>query len=154
MFSKSTSLYFIIPTITIPLLTNLQLALVLMFIAYVVDFATGILASYIEQKKNPQVIKFYFIQSSKLRKSVVKAITYMVMIGGVFLFEKAFFIKKFHFSHVSEQDLTVTLIATAFCFAIEFFSVLENLKRSGFDIIENGKKMVKVIKSLCKFSKS
>ena len=72
----------------------------------------------------------------------------MLFIAGVYLFEKAFFIKTIAITSISDKELTITSIAVAFCFAIEFFSILENLKRSGFDLIGGFKKTAKNIWSL------
>ena len=150
MFKTPIGVSLIIPSISLALLSNLQLILLLMLIAYIVDFGTGILASWIEHKKGNEKLKVYFIESEKLRKSVVKAICYMLFIAGVYLFEKAFFIKSIAITSVSDKELTITSIAVAFSFAIEFFSILENLKRSGFDIIGQFKNGAKKIHSLIK----
>jgi phage-related holin len=148
MLSKPTLIYYLVPTVSFALFSNLQLALLLMLTSFVLDFATGILASWIEQKNNPKKIKVYLIESAKLRKSVVKATSYAIFILMVYFIEKTFFLKMISIESVSTQKLTVTTIAVAFCLAIEFFSVIENLKRAGFDLIGSFKKMVKNIKNL------
>jgi phage-related holin len=140
----------ILPSVSLALLSNLQIILLLMLIAYIVDFLTGILASWMEHKKGNEKIKVYFIESAKLRKSVIKAICYMLFIAGVYLFEKAFFIKTIAITSISDKELTITSIAVVFCFVIEFFSILENLKRSGFDLIGQFKGGAKKIHSLIK----
>lgn len=153
MFKTPIGIVLILPSVSLALLSNLQLILLLMLIAYIVDFATGILASWIEYKKSNEKIKVYLIESTKLRKSVIKAVSYMLFIAGVYLFEKAFFIKTIAITSVSDKELTITSIAVAFCFAIEFFSILENLKRSGFDLIGQFKSGAKKIHSLIKSAK-
>jgi phosphatidylserine synthase len=154
MLSKPTLVYYLVPTVSFALLSNLQLALLLMFTSFFLDFFTGILASWMEQKNNPKEIKVYLIESAKLRKSVVKAITYALFILLVYFIEKIFFIKMISIESISSQKLTITIIAVAFCLAIEFFSVIENLKRAGFDLIGSFKKMVKNIKNIIATVKS
>jgi phage-related holin len=148
MLSKPTLVYYLVPTVSFALFTNLQLALLLMFTSFVLDFATGILASWIEQKNSPKKIKVYLIESAKLRKSVVKATSYAIFILMVYFIEKTFFIKMIAFDSISSQKLTITILAVAFCLAIEFWSIIENMKRAGFDLIGSFKKIVKNVKEL------
>lgn len=153
LFSNPTGLMLLIPSISIALLTNLQLLLLMMLSAFIFDFITGIYASYIEKKQSNDKVKVYWIESAKLRRSVVKATSYMLFIAGVFVFEKLFFIKQLKFTSISEKEFTITTIAVAFCFAIEFFSILENLKRSGFDLLGQFKSGAKKVHGLIKTAK-
>jgi phage-related holin len=150
MLSKPTLVYILVPTLSLALFSNLQLALLLMFTSFVIDFATGILASWIEQKNNPKEIKVYLIESAKLRKSVVKATSYAIFILMAYFIEKTFFLKTIAFDSISSQKLTITILAVAFCLAIEFWSIIENFKRAGFDLIGNFNKIVKTVKDLVK----
>lgn len=145
MFTKPLSTALLIPTLTLGMLTTIQTALLMLLVAYILDFVTGIYASYIEHRKNPQEVKVYIIQSSKMRKSVVKAISYFVFIAFSYAFERVFLIKAFSLVSISDLQLTITSVACAFCFAIEFFSILENLKRSGYDILGKAEKLIKTV---------
>jgi hypothetical protein len=136
------ALFIMIVTITIASLSTFQWSLVFLAGAFLIDFITGILASWNEYRNSDQKIKVYFIESNKLRKSLSKAITYMSVIAFVYFFEMIFFIKSFTFSF-SNKELTVTLITIFACVVIEFFSILENSKRSGYDILGKIKEIAK-----------
>lgn len=143
MLSKPLSTALLVPTISLGILTTIQTALLVFLGAFILDFATGILASWVEHKKTPSPVKVYVLQSAKMRKSVVKAISYFVFIAFGFGFEKAFAIKAFSFLNISDNKFTITTMAIAFCSFIEFFSILENCKRSGFDIIGKSQEVAK-----------
>jgi phage-related holin len=133
-------------------LTSIQKALLLLLLFFVLDFITGIIASWKvkkeEEKLNPELKDKALISSEKLKLSAVKAFTYASAILGVWGIEKVFFIKTFKFDNVSTEDLTITLIFTGFCCAIEFYSIVfENFKKMGFDI---AKRFVKVVNSVKK----
>lgn len=147
MFAKP---LFTIPAIAIGSISTVQTALIILFFAFIFDFASGITASYFEQKRNPKKIKVYLLESSKMRKSIIKAISYLAFIFFIYCFEKVFLIKSFSFESVSTLQFTITSIACAFCFMIEFFSILENCKRCGFDILGKGQAMIKKIYNLKK----
>jgi hypothetical protein len=139
MLSQPTGIVLLISTVTIATLSTIQMSLLFLFISFIFDFLTGIYASWVEWKNKKIQITTYLIESKKLRKSVGKAIAYMAAIGFTYGFELVFFIKSFKIS-ASGANLTITLIAVGVCVAIEFFSVLENMKRSGFDLIGKAKK--------------
>lgn len=134
MLSSPTGMIVLFGAITIATLSTIQFSLIFLFISFLVDFLSGIYASWSEWKAKKIEIKTYLIESTKLRKSVGKAIAYMAAIGFTYGFELVFFIKSFKIS-ASGRDLTITLVCVGVCIAIEFFSVLENMKRSGFDLI-------------------
>lgn len=134
MLSTPTGMIVLASAITLATLTTIQMSLIFLFFAFIVDFLSGIYASWSEWKAKKIKVTTYLIESAKLRKSVGKAIAYMAAIGFTYGFELVFFIKSFKVS-ASGRDLTITLIAVGVCIAIEFFSVLENMKRSGFDLI-------------------
>lgn len=139
MLSQPYGIALTIGTISIAMLSTVQLSLLFLFISFIFDFLTGIYASWVEWKNKKIEITTYLIESKKLRKSVGKAIAYMAAIGFTYGFEIVFFIKSFKVS-ASGANLTITLVAIGVCIAIEFFSVLENMKRSGFDLIGKAKK--------------
>lgn len=133
--------------------STVQKALLLLMIFFILDFITGIVASWKEkrnkEKEDPSLKEQSLISSEKLKLSAIKAFTYASSILGVWGIEKVFFIKTFKFENVSTEDLTVTLIFVGFCCAIEFYSIVfENFKRMGFDIAKNFIKVVKGVKKI------
>lgn len=106
------------------------------FVAFLLmDYATGIFASWVEHKADPKNnIKVYHIDSEKLRASGVKIIGY----GLIMMF--AFFLNAVVFEdHVKvlghTPPMSVFEIALLGCAVIEFWSNIENVKRAGFDVI-------------------
>lgn len=139
--------------VAVSVLTSVQKALLLLLIFFVIDFITGILASWKEKKEaektKPELKEVSLISSDKLKLSAVKAFTYASAILGVWGIEKVFFIKTFKFDNVSTEGLTITLIFIGFCCAIEFYSIVfENFKRMGFDIAKKFLFMVKSVKKI------
>lgn len=142
---------FMIPTIgTLSLLSTQRLAFGFLVIAYLLDFITGIIASFIErlqeEKKQLKVDSFtwkekiiYFfdnVSSDQMKRSIVKGIAYSVFIMCSYGIQIIFKIKPFTFSF-SELVWDLPLIAVAGAIVIELWSILlENFKRMGFDIIK------------------
>jgi len=131
--------------VAVSVLTSIQKALLLLLIFFIIDFITGILASWKikreEEKIKPELKEQAF--------SAVKAFTYASAILGVWGIEKVFFIKTFKFDNVTTEGLTITLIFIGFCCAIEFYSIVfENFKKMGFDIAKKFLFMVKSVKKI------
>lgn len=127
--------------LTAPLYTTVEMACGILAILFLIDFITGILASWVEFKRVPPLIpasdKKYLIQSAKLRMSGVKFICYALAILCAWMLETVFMIKEIPTGHISTQNLTLTTIVIAFFCLIEFYSIFfENMKRAGFDIIQ------------------
>jgi len=125
--------------ITASAMTNTEKAIYLLIGFYVLDFITGILASWKEkqeaEKTDPSLKEKSLISSEKLKLSGVKAFTYASAILAVWGVEKVFIIKSFKFDSFSDQDMTITLVFIGFCCSVEFYSIFfENFKRAGFDI--------------------
>ena len=123
---------------TISLKSNISSMLIILVVAIVLDFITGMIASYVQFKNGKtEKPKVYFIESSKIRNSIVKTLSYLLLIGLVALFEIAFF--TVNIPRLSEitfsKNLTGTEITIGICFLIEFWSILENFKRGGVDIV-------------------
>ena len=153
VFTTPKGLAFAIPTLgTISLLSTQRLAFYFLVIAYIVDFITGVVASFIErlkeEKKEQQVDSFtwkekvvYFfdnVSSDQMKRSIVKGIAYSVFIMCSYGIQFIFKIKPFSFSF-SELVWDLPLIAVAGAIVIELWSILlENFKRMGFDIIKIG----------------
>lgn len=155
MFTKPAGIISMVPSIFVTFLTPAfsvsqrtptQMVLILLFGLFLLDFATGIYASWIEkkqkEKEDPELAKENLISSKKLRLSGVKAFIYCSGTLAVYGVEKVFFIKTFKFESVSEQGFTITMLIVAFFCAIEFYSIFfENFKRAGFDIVAMVKKI-------------
>lgn len=137
--------------ITASAMTNTEKAVYLLVAFYVLDFITGILASWKEKKQaeelDPSLKEKNLISSDKLKLSGIKAFTYASAILAVWGIEKVFIIRSFKLSHISNEDMTLTLIFIGFCCAIEFYSIFfENFKRAGFDIKKNFTKVMTEVK--------
>lgn len=147
MLSKPAGLFLLIPVIAMPELTTTVKALYLLGALFVVDFITGIGASWVEFKKSLPVLpgsgKRYVIQSSKLKLSGVKFIIYglgCLIAAGI---EWVFIAQEFE-PHKALKKLTLTAIVIGFFCAIEVYSIVfENFKRMGFDVIQQIKKIFK-----------
>ena len=143
----------IIPTIGILELTNLQLALALLFGLLFIDYITGVLASWINHKKQfgtsfwkDSVNGF---SSEKWKKSLVKIITYFLFILTTWSIEKVFQIKPFNTSYSDIGNITITLGAIWLSCGIEFYSIFfENLPNAGFNIEDRFLKLFNKIKSI------
>ena len=125
---------------------NTVLLVSTLFLATLVDFITGVIASYVEDRKVKRVYSAYFIQSNKLRKSAVKTMSYMMLILISHLFSIIFKLGLFTIPVIGTET-ELSTIAFTICISIETFSIFENLKRSGFDIF---KEIRKVISSVIK----
>ena len=142
---------FAIPTFAgISLLSTQKLAFFFLIIAYLIDFITGIIASFMEriaeEKKEQEVESFtwkekvvYFfdnISSDQMKRSIVKGIGYSLFILCSYGIQFIFKIKPFSFSF-SNLVWDLPLLAVGGAIVIELWSILlENFKRMGFDIIK------------------
>ena len=133
-----------------PVSTNTYLLIILLFGSTVLDFITGVIASYVEDKKIKRNYKAYFIQSNKIRDSVVKSISYMFLIVVTRVFCIIFSIPLITIPIIGIVT-SLTTIAFTMCISIETYSVFENLKRSGFDIFAKFKDVVNAVIKLIKY---
>lgn len=130
-------------------LTLFQQSLCLLLGVFLLDFFTGLYASYIEAKNEANLIKGTItikvklgifketIKSEKLRKSAVKAVVYLLLVILSYIVEKIASIKPFNFESISTATYTFSTLAAGFCIAIEIWSIfIENLPRAGFDIVK------------------
>lgn len=121
-----------------PVLNNIHLALLMLLGAFIADFFTGWLATYMEIKRGEKPLppSGRSFESKRARESVIKGLAYILIILGSTAIEYLFFNRKFEFTNLSNRSLGVTELVIGFCFAIELYSTLvENMKRAGFDII-------------------
>lgn len=142
MLTKPLPLLTCAPVLALPVFTTEQKALLLLGGLFMIDFITGLMASWTEFKKAlPENRKEYLIESEKLRLSAVKFITYALTALMAWGIEKVFIISEFE-PHSKLQKMTFTTIVIAVCCAIELYSIVfENFKRMGFDIIKQVKKI-------------
>lgn len=126
--------------IAIPTLTTPQQSTILLLISIILDFITGLLANWFEIKKNkkaPGNNESYVIDSAKLRLTAVKIGCYTMGILGAWGIETIFLIQKIPSGYFSTQELTLTTFVIGFFCTIEIYSIFfENIKRMGFDIIQ------------------
>jgi len=147
ILSKPAGLLMILPVVAMPALTTPLKALILLGGLFIADFITGILASWVEFKRSLPVLpgsgKRYVIQSSKLRLSGVKFIVYglgSLIAAGI---EWVFIAQEFE-PHKALKKLTLTALVIGFFCVIEIYSIVfENIKRMGFDIIQEIRKIFK-----------
>lgn len=128
------------------LLLSTDAKMILFFFIFflLLDYGTGIFASWVEHKKSGNKAEVFVVRSEKLRSSFTKVIGYCIIITFS-LFLNHVFIKDDIIIMGATPPLSLVEIALSGCCAIEFLSNLENLKRSGFDIIgklSNGFKTV------------
>ena len=137
------------PLITLSGSTAVMTILVLLSLVFI-DFITGILASYVEFKKNPTVLKAYLIESHRLRDSVIKVVFYLIFIMIV---HASFTILAIPFIKVFVLELVPFSVASVITILIEAFSIIENIKRAGFDVVKQLKIVVTKIMSVLKYVK-
>jgi len=131
-----------IPIIVTGELSTVERALIVLAVLFVVDFITGVWASYVEFKKSLPVLpgsgKRYVVQSSLLTLTAVKFIVYGLTLLVARAIEWAFIAPGIEFEpHTSLNKMTLTTIWAALLCVIEIYSILiENVKRIGFDIIQ------------------
>lgn len=150
-FTSIYGFFILIPSLIVPM-SNIQLGIMTLVLALFLDLITGIVASWVEFKKSGEELKPpYFIESNKLRLSLLKLLVYLSIILLSYLITKVFFDNTFSLP-ASSKDFTVAEIATGLCIFIELWSLIENAKRAGFDIkkklIDMGKSIKEVIKTL------
>lgn len=137
--------------ITLAITNDTTMLFSLLFTMIISDYITGIMASYIEDRKANVVPKVYFAESQRLRESGVKIVGYLLLIILSWFVSKYIYTDKIRlFGVIREFDaLQLTLIISS---SIEFLSNLENLKRAGFDIIgkisEGAKRIHVLIKDI------
>ncbi|SHK69867.1 phage holin family protein [Epilithonimonas mollis] len=126
-----------VPTVGMISLSDCQLGIFLLIILMLLDFITGVFASWVIWENSKVESKFwkYGFTSTRLRLSLVKCVTYFLFILCAFGIEYIFKIKSWKAENYTEHQITLTLITIAIACAIEFYSIFfENLPKAGFDI--------------------
>lgn len=144
----SSSWSYIVMLCTLILTNDTTVLISFLFSMLLLDYVTGIIATYVESDGK---YKVYLIESKKLRESGVKIIGYMLlMICGWFITRFIYTDSIALFGII--RSFNVLQIVLIMSIGIEFFSNIENLKRSGFDILgrikSNTSKVWELIKSV------
>lgn len=127
--------FFVLLTSTVIAMTSIQQGILVLTIAVVLDFISGCVASWTEHKQDNTTIKVYFFESGKMRLSVLKMVSYCMLIFFAWAMTILFFDKGMGLPGSTKQ-FKVTELVTGVCISIELWSNVENLKRSGFDIFD------------------
>lgn len=112
---------------------GVQTGLILLLIMFTIDYVTGLSAAWKEGKGKENDSPF-FIESKKIRQSILKACTYLLFIFMSWMMWYLFFDGTVHLP-VSTKDVNIISITIGICMAVEMWSVLENMKRLGYDFI-------------------
>ncbi|MCU7615671.1 phage holin family protein [Chryseobacterium sp. PBS4-4] len=146
-----------VPAIGMLTLSDCQWGMFLLFGLMAFDFLTGVLASWNLWKDSKIESNFwkYGFSSLRIRESVVKSVTYFLLIMCAYWIETTFKIKTFKVESYSEHQITLTLFAIAVACAIEFYSIFfENLPKAGFSIESKVKLIFIKIKTAVKSVKN
>ena len=139
----------VIPALGLVTITDSQLGIMLLLGLMTADFITGVLASWCLWKDSKIESNFwkYGFSSVRIRKSVVKSVTYFLFIMCSYGMELIFKIKSFGSNSYTDHEVTLTLCTIAISCAIEFYSIFfENLPKAGFDIWKKLKAIAEKIK--------
>ena len=147
----TTKRYVTVPITVGVISIKMRYALYFLLALMVLDFITGIGASYSEHKKkkkeNPELDLDILISSEKLKKSGVKFLLYATTIIAAYFLEQIFLLKAFEFGF-SDGKFTISIIVIGFWSAVEIYSIVfENFKRMGFDVIERVKIIIRNYKA-------
>lgn len=115
---------------------GVQTSLILLLIMFTIDYVTGLSAAWKEGKENDAP---FFIESKKIRQSILKACTYLLFIFMSWMMWYLFFDGTVHLP-VSTKEVNIISITIGICMAVEMWSVLENMKRLGFDLLAKVRK--------------
>lgn len=123
-------------------LSGSKLALLFLSLALVADFVTGCWASWIECKQKEIQASVYFIESRKIRASFSKMITYGLLIAISWFLYVLFFDVLIGIPYSTKQFSLVEL-TIGLCISVELWSMIENMKRAGFDLIAKVQNIIK-----------
>lgn len=112
---------------------GVRLGLLFLLLFFIIDYVTGLGAAWRERGQNNASAPFFF-ESRKMRMSLLKACTYLMFILMSWMMWLLFFDGTVQLP-VSTKEVNIIGITIGICIAIECWSILENCKRMGFDII-------------------
>lgn len=113
-----------------------------LIIIFHIDMLTGIIAGRVEMNKEGRKPKVFFLESSKMRQSVVKGTFYMFFFIGLFFITKILHINPIDI-RITDKQFMLYELGLIICIGIEKYSIIENFKRMGFDIVAYVKKLAK-----------
>ena len=116
-------------------------AMAVLSLALFLDFITGCWASYVEAKRQTEKHNVFLIESRKIRLSFSKMITYGTLILVSWGLSIAFFNKPFDIAYSTKQ-FTLLELTIGMCVCVECYSMIENMKRAGFDLIRKIKQII------------
>lgn len=139
-----------VPTVALTVISDSTQAIYYLLGALLIDFITGVGASYWTEKiKKPNVKIREVIRSEKLRKSMIKTAAYIFIIIAVFKLEKLLMLKPIQFQSVSNAHFTFTFITIGLCISIELWSIfMENLPKCGFDLVSRLRSVFMGVKNI------
>lgn len=113
-------------------------------VVFHIDMITGILASRREMRKEGIKPKVFFLESSKMRQSVVKGGFYLWFFIGLFFLTKIMHIPAIDI-RITDKHFMLYELGLIICIGIEKYSIIENFKRLGFDVLKMVKKISKAV---------
>lgn len=116
------------------MISGVKAGLIGLGVVFIIDYITGLVASWTEWKAAKVKRSTYFLESKKFRKSLLKATTYFLFVGMSYLMWYLVFDGGVQLP-VSNKEVNIITVAFGICIAIECWSILENMKRSGYDIL-------------------
>ena len=134
-------------------LSSITKALIALTVMFLLDFLSGCFASWIEHKNSEEKAQVYFIESAKIRLSLVKLGAYFIIIIAGWILTELFFNETTGLV-LSNKQFTYLELIVGLCIAAESWSNLENFKRAGFDIVGLLTKMAKQLWSLFRIVKT
>lgn len=124
---------------------GVHVGLMMLVVVFLVDYATGLGASWAERHTRESSSPF-FLQSKKMRDSLLKACTYLLFIFMSWVMWYLFFDGTVTLP-ISTKPINIISITIGVCIAVEMWSILENMKRMGFDLLG---KIVRTFKTFWK----
>lgn len=147
------SIILAIPTTAIAVnVVDLWSAVNILFILFLGDLFTGILASYFDWKKKSINDKWFFgkgegFSSDEFKKAFVKLIIYFGAPLVVQKFQMIFMIKNFRYESISNGEIGIaTFLILIFCLNEGYSIFHENLPRCGFNLFGIIKNLIGVYK--------
>lgn len=115
-------------------IAGVKFGLITLGVVFLIDYITGLAAYYKSWKAAPGAKEPYFFQSRRARDSILKACTYFLFIGMSCVMWRMFFNGNINLP-ISDKQVNIIEIAFGICIAVECWSILENMKRLGFDLL-------------------
>lgn len=128
---------------------HVKAGIIALGVVFVFDFITGVAASYSIWREVKAQQSVYFLESRKMRNSLLKACTYLLFICMSWLVWYLFINGTVQLP-MSDISVNIIEISIGICIAIECWSILENMKRLGFDLLA---KISRVFKGFWKLFK-